>query len=266
MVLATATLWLAATPAFSLDKKVDPTPPPPEGVLLACANRQGDLRLVDSHDECRKNEIPVQWSVRGPQGPQGPVGPQGMTGEQGPQGEQGAQGAQGPAGPEGPQGPEGARGPAGPGFSGEQHYVVGNGDLRGATPQTGVQSFSVAPPRGTYITGGEARLVGAVHLPQGAIISRVVFRGLDTNPAVDLKLELVQQDHATGDFQPSIATVMPVAPGGPFDESAVVPFIPVDNTRFHYFVQVTTTTGAWNAPTMQVLGIVITYTMPLPAE
>ncbi len=64
-------------------------------VIHACVDPGGELRLVESDEECRPNEEPVHWNVEGPEGPAGP------------EGEQGPQGPEGPAGPEGPEGPAG---------------------------------------------------------------------------------------------------------------------------------------------------------------
>jgi hypothetical protein len=50
------------------------------------------LRVVDQASDCRRNERPLVWNLRGPQGPAG---------------------AQGPAGPAGPAGAVGPAGPAG---------------------------------------------------------------------------------------------------------------------------------------------------------
>ncbi len=72
--------------------------------IYACVNREGELRLVNPTEPCRRNETRVLWSVVGPQGPQGPAGPQGPTGPQGPAGPQGTLGPQGPAGPQGAKG------------------------------------------------------------------------------------------------------------------------------------------------------------------
>ena len=80
VVLATAILWLAAGPGYASDRKPDPAPVPADGVLRACADKHGDLRLVESHDECRRSETPVFWSVQGPQGPQGVPGIPGQPG------------------------------------------------------------------------------------------------------------------------------------------------------------------------------------------
>lgn len=110
-----------ATPAVaSLD--------PSTSVIRACVNPKGQVRIVESHQECLPREWPLAWNFRGirgpsgptgpmgpmgPIGPQGPAGPAGDRGPAGPQGPQGAQGVQGIPGPAGPQGPAGAEGPAG---------------------------------------------------------------------------------------------------------------------------------------------------------
>jgi len=82
-----------------------------------------DLRIVQSSEDCKKNETHIVWNVmgpsgetgpQGPAGPEGPAGPAGPAGPQGPQGEQGAIGPAGPRGAEGPAGPVGPAGPAGP--------------------------------------------------------------------------------------------------------------------------------------------------------
>jgi Collagen triple helix repeat (20 copies) len=272
--LAAAMLSLAALPGYASDDRRHP-PSPQDDVLLACADRNGELRLVESHRDCRRNELPVRWSVRGPQGPQGeigPQGPQGLTGprgETGPQGERGPQGEPGPQGEQGPQGdvgPQGAQGPAGPGFSGSQHYALGNGDFRGVTPATQLVMFPIAPPRGVYVTGGgDARLVAGVHLPQNAIVTDVTVRGFDATAAADLRVELLAQDQMSG-------TTTPLQGGpfgstgspGAFNESVPVNTV-IDNHNFHYFVHVTSSTTAWG-PQLQVLGVVISYRMPAPTE
>jgi len=87
-------------------------------VIFACAksNEEGQLRLVSSLSQCKKNEAGVQWNVVGPQGPQGlqgAPGPQGPTGATGATGAQGPQGLKGDPGPQGPQGAQGPQGPAG---------------------------------------------------------------------------------------------------------------------------------------------------------
>ena len=48
--------------------------------IHACAKEQGgDLRLVESEEDCLPSETFVEWSVEGPQGPVGPQGPSGVV-------------------------------------------------------------------------------------------------------------------------------------------------------------------------------------------
>jgi hypothetical protein len=66
--------------------------------IRACVDRAGNMRIVDSPRDCRRNESYISWNRRGPTGLQGPQGQRGL---------QGATGARGPMGPQGPQGPPG---------------------------------------------------------------------------------------------------------------------------------------------------------------
>ncbi len=63
------------------------------GLIRACINPKGQIRIVESHEECLRREWPLAWSLKGLRGPAGPAGP---------------------AGPMGPMGPAGPPGPAGP--------------------------------------------------------------------------------------------------------------------------------------------------------
>jgi hypothetical protein len=102
-------------------------------ILYGCYKKEnGQLRLVNSTDQCLPSEMSISWNQKGTAGPQGPegsagsqgpigfqgsVGPPGPIGLQGPAGAQGPVGLQGAAGPPGsvgPQGPRGLPGPAGP--------------------------------------------------------------------------------------------------------------------------------------------------------
>lgn len=79
-----------------------------DGTINGCHDRlQGQLRVVEPAEQCRPNEVAVQWSQRGPKGDQGPQGEPGATGAPGPKGDKGEQGVAGPAGPQGPAGPSG---------------------------------------------------------------------------------------------------------------------------------------------------------------
>ena len=84
--------------------------------VFACVKRNGDVRIVEQGERCKKNEQSMSWSIEGPKGDTGAAGPQGAQGPAGPQGEQGLKGdpgTDGAAGPAGPAGPTGPQGPAG---------------------------------------------------------------------------------------------------------------------------------------------------------
>ncbi|PYS71832.1 MAG: hypothetical protein DMF69_09240 [Acidobacteria bacterium] len=73
--------------------------------INGCADKvSGQLRRIIPPAVCKANEMPVNWSVEGPQGPQGVQGNQGETGPTGPQGMKGDPGIQGETGPTGPSG------------------------------------------------------------------------------------------------------------------------------------------------------------------
>ena len=55
-------------------------------VIHACANAQGQVRIVGSASDCFRSETVLQWNERGPQGPPGLAGPLGPTGPAGPAG------------------------------------------------------------------------------------------------------------------------------------------------------------------------------------
>ena len=83
--------------------------------IHACKQaRTGLVRIVRAGPSCRRNEVPVSWSVRGPRGEPGSPGPAGAQGQPGPKGGAGPVGPEGPAGTPGGPGPAGALGPAGP--------------------------------------------------------------------------------------------------------------------------------------------------------
>ncbi|MFC2068425.1 hypothetical protein ACFLTP_05410 [Chloroflexota bacterium] len=100
-----------------------------ENVICACLNPAGQIRIVESAEECRPQETPLQWSIVGSAGNPGPQGEPGSDGVNcwdlngngiaDPEedlngdsqvnvldcnGEQGDPGAPGPAGPTGPAG------------------------------------------------------------------------------------------------------------------------------------------------------------------
>jgi hypothetical protein len=49
-------------------------------LILGCYNKNvGQLRIVQSHSECRASELPIIWNQLGPPGPAGPQGPPGSV-------------------------------------------------------------------------------------------------------------------------------------------------------------------------------------------
>ena len=95
--------------------------------IQACvANGNGDVRIPDAGDKCRKNETATSWNVTGP------AGPQGATGATGAQGRDGRDGVQGPQGVAGPQGPAGAAGSGG-GSASSPNAIQGSFTATGIT-------------------------------------------------------------------------------------------------------------------------------------
>lgn len=47
------------------------------GVIHACVNDDGELRILGPGAACRRGESPLDWNIQGPPGPQGPAGPAG---------------------------------------------------------------------------------------------------------------------------------------------------------------------------------------------
>src|SRR6266508_192329 len=132
-----------------------------------------DLRIVQSGEDCKRNETHIVWNVmgpagetgpqgpagpRGPVGPEGPAGPAGLAGAEGPAGPAGAEGPAGPVGPAGPAGPaglEGPRGPAGPGLASLQVVEVIS-DADSQSPKL----LMADCPSGKQAIGGGAQIGG----------------------------------------------------------------------------------------------------------
>jgi hypothetical protein len=126
----------------------------------------GAIRIIGADEECKKNEVALDWNIQGPAGPAGPqgdVGPAGPPGPAGPAGPQGdvgpvgPAGAVGPAGPAGPAGPVGPQGPPGP--SGLTGYEVVRVDF--LVPAGGFLRNTALCPVGKVVVGGGASVVGA---------------------------------------------------------------------------------------------------------
>ena len=228
-------------------------------IINACVSQDGHVRLLKNlrvdlkkkqpRLECRRGEKLITWNVTGPRGPEGPSGPIGPSG---------LQGTQGPQGVDGQQGEQGQQGPSGPGFSGTQYYIVGNGDLRGS----GVVQSLAAAPGGAFVQTGEGRLLGGVHLPEGAHITGVTLTGFDVNVAANLRLDLIAQDLATG-TPITLGVAASTGNAGAFAAPAALApeaALPVSNSTHHYLVQLSAVGGGWGGQTLQVLGVSIAYT------
>ena len=123
----------------------------PSSVIKGCYQKNnGQLRIVDSLDQCSTSELPISWNQTGPQGATGPRGPQGATGPrgaQGPTGAQGRQGIQGIAGPTGPPGANGANGATGGrGATGSPGATGARGAIGPPGPTGPAGSAPVTPP------------------------------------------------------------------------------------------------------------------------
>lgn len=136
-------------------------------VLFACVktkkndDSEGQIRMVSTLTDCKKNETGIQWNVVGPQGPQGVQGIPGLKGDTGLRGLTGPQGVAGPQGDPGPQGARGATGPQGP--AGQS----GGGSL---TSPNGAFSIQVTD-QGVYLRG-----------PSGTIYVNRFKSGTSDNP------------------------------------------------------------------------------------
>jgi hypothetical protein len=123
------------------------TVPGANGVIHACYrkdkkdddDKSGQVRIVDSARDCRKNEIHISWNEVGPTGPRGRRGDTGATGERGATGTTGERGATGATGATGERGATGAAGETG---------------AKGATGETG----ATGPAGKDGAPGGSASL------------------------------------------------------------------------------------------------------------
>lgn len=125
------------------------------GEVNSCLNPAGKVRIVDSTNECKRQETPLTWNTEGPPGPAGPQGEQGPPGPAGSQGEQGPAGPQGPIGGSGPQGPQGEQGPAGPaGPAGISGYEIAVVEFAQSIPGWETVQPKAMCPSGKKVLGG----------------------------------------------------------------------------------------------------------------
>jgi Putative metal-binding motif len=114
----------------------------PDGTINGCykaetdkAGQKGELRLVAAGEQCKSNELAIQWNQQGPKGDRG---------------EQGVQGIRGPEGPEGPEGPAGAALIGSSCFvpDGTDRFGGANGTVQMNVAESGAISFTCVVPGG----------------------------------------------------------------------------------------------------------------------
>ena len=111
--------------------------------------RQGQLRVVVAGEQCKKNELAIQWSQKGPKGNTGTAGADGAPGATGAQGSQGLQGPAGQSGI-GLAGQTCAQGTFVSGFDAASNVVcstsgTGGGGGSGGDPGSGSGTLIVSP-------------------------------------------------------------------------------------------------------------------------
>ncbi len=121
---------------------------PTGGVIDACVDQYGNVRIIPSSESCKRSENHISWNQVGPQGPPGDPGSPGAPGATGPQGlpgEDGALGATGPAGPAGLPGAPGTAGATGPAGADGAIGPTGPAGEPGAAGATGPAGANGAP-------------------------------------------------------------------------------------------------------------------------
>src|SRR6267143_6785578 len=87
-VVFAAVALAAPSTAFALRMRTPGSTSPVNGVISACVNYEGEVRVINPNfgGRCRSSESPISWNQVGAPGPQGPVGPPGADGTPGPVG------------------------------------------------------------------------------------------------------------------------------------------------------------------------------------
>ncbi len=147
LVLSTMTVLFMSIIAFA-------SIPGANGVIYGCySNGSGILRVIDnSTQQCKSNEIALNFNQTGPQGPQGIPGPAG------------------PVGPQGPQGATGATGPAGASGTGTAYFARQNGS--------------------TFLFGGGSQLILSKDVPAGSYVINAKIVGVNRSFGSDLVCSL----------------------------------------------------------------------------
>ena len=110
--------WAAAVASLAFGQRGD------QAVVQACYTKSGGWIHLGTPASCKKNELPVSWSIVGPQGPPGSKGDTGATG---------------------PMGPEGPKGDSGIGYAHVEGGVLDTSRSRGVLSVTRVMGAYVQP-------------------------------------------------------------------------------------------------------------------------
>lgn len=158
--------------------------PGSDGVIKACVDKHGAVRVIDpATDACKNGETALTWNQVGPAGPAGAPGlpgapgvpgmpgAPGAAGPPGPAGQPGLPGAAGSVGPAGPAGPPGAPGAA---ASSENARVVGQVTIEGITDApVQVRGFHFAVKQTSDPTSGTGAGAGKASFDPISITKRV---------------------------------------------------------------------------------------------
>ncbi len=218
--------------------------------------------------------------LAGPAGPQGPtgddgsIGPEGPTGAQGPDGADGAQGprgtrgADGPAGPvgsagtTGSAGPQGSTGSPGVGFAGTYTPSIGAGSVSPESSGGGVFFGYTNGSGGSYMNnGGDSKLIAAVQLPHGAIVSSIKVHGHDSHSNKNLRVTIRSRNLHQSSANSHLSSLSSGS-GGVYSIQHASNFT-INNEDRHYYLEAYPENGNGNWLTggdLAIKAVVFTYT------
>jgi len=108
-------------------------------------------------------------------------------------------------------------------------------------------------------------IIGAVHLPHGAVIVKINFYIDDVNPSENLKAYFYRKTILINSFPESLGSVNSSGSAGivAYEATADILFNVVDNSLYTYYVLVgvESASGIWCCANLNVRGVVIEYTL-----
>jgi type VI protein secretion system component Hcp len=124
------------------------------GVIRACVNAGGSLRLAPGGEACKPTESLLTWNVEGKVGPAGPAGPTGPTGPDGPAGRDGRD----------------ATTPAPPAPTTRHQMTIAG--MNGGNP-TPIQAFSLGASNPAVIDTGGGGAAGKVNFADLSVLKMI---------------------------------------------------------------------------------------------